>query len=100
MLDGSKGPLVGVQFEILQDPNRLPTLPLNKVEQRLAFARIRVLPVDPRAYFLWQDLVHAKRTTGPLLVEAFRASMIEVRIVHCSLFSQLQALPIMFRNRN
>jgi hypothetical protein len=84
----------------LQDANCLPTLPLNEVEKSLALARIRMLPVDPRSYFLRQDLVYAKRTTGSLLVETFRASVVEVRIVHRSLFSQLQALPIMFRNRN
>ncbi len=99
VLNRSESPFINMKFEVLKNPGRLATLPLHKVEQRLALASVRVFPVHPGENLLWQDFVYAKGTTCPLPIEAFCAFMVEVRIVRIVAFLA-SALPIMFRNRN
>jgi hypothetical protein len=76
VLDSSESPFINMEFEVLQDPSRMTTLPLCKVEQRLALASVRVFSVHPGENLLRRDLVYAKGTACPLSIEAFCAFMV------------------------
>jgi hypothetical protein len=95
VLDSGQGPFVNVKLEILKYSNSLASLPLREVQEGLAFAGIRVLPVDPCRNLLGQELDDSKRTACSLSIASFSALMVEVRVVHIVALTAL-ALPIMF----
>ncbi len=47
MLYRRQHPFVNMQFKVLKNPHGLASFPLNKVEQGLTFARVRVFSVHP-----------------------------------------------------
>jgi hypothetical protein len=66
VFDGRQCPFIHVQFKILKDSCGLASLSLDEVQEGLALASIRMLPVNPCRYLLPEDLVNAKGPASSL----------------------------------